>query len=82
MGRTLRLTNHRTGVEKVGEIQYVLDDLDPTKLEVKTDDKGTKQYNAHLTLTIKLSDEGGVLAFVIEFDGKQVGTAQLGFSFT
>ena len=71
------------GIEKVGEVEYTLDQVDFTKVTSKEyDSNGILRYKLWLDLNIELSDEAGLLVFRILHEGKECGKAKLGFSFT
>ena len=70
------------GIEKVGEVEYTLDGLDMTKVKNIVDANGTRWYKLELTLNIRMSDEIGLLVFRIMCRGREVGKAELGFSYT
>lgn len=73
------------GIEKVGEVLYTIDDIgiDKTKIKSIQDANGIHWYQLLLTLTIRLSDDDvGVLVCRIFCRGKEVGKAEIGYSFT
>jgi hypothetical protein len=53
-----------------------------TKIKSTVDDSGIRWYRLELTLNIRMSDEIGLLVFRIICRGKEVGKAELGFSYT
>ncbi|EMT74226.1 hypothetical protein FOC4_g10002707 [Fusarium odoratissimum] len=70
-------------IEKVGEVLYTIDGIDKTKIKSIQDANGIHWYQLLLTLTIRLSDdEVGVLVCRIYYRGKEVGKAEIGYSFT
>ncbi|KAJ0131460.1 Secondary metabolism regulator laeA [Fusarium oxysporum f. sp. albedinis] len=70
-------------IEKVGEVLYTIDGIDKTKIKSIQDANGIHWYQLLLTLTIRLSDdEVGVLVCRIFYRGKEVGKAEIGYSFT
>ncbi|EWG55683.1 hypothetical protein FVEG_17568 [Fusarium verticillioides 7600] len=72
-------------IEKVGEVLYTIDDIgiDKTKIKSIQDANGIHWYQLLLTLTIRLSDDDvGVLVCRIFCRGKEVGKAEIGYSFT
>ncbi|EHA52891.1 hypothetical protein MGG_05163 [Pyricularia oryzae 70-15] len=69
-----------TDAEKVGSITYDLEDLDTSQLQCKIEPDGTRRYQAHLTMVIRMGDAAGLLTFKVFCQGSEVGSAHLDIS--
>ncbi len=78
----MQVVTYFAGIECVGAVRYSLDGLDLTKVKSTVDANGTKWYGVELTLNIRMADEAGVFIYRIMFRGREVGKAELSFSFT
>ncbi|KAM0287963.1 hypothetical protein ACHAQH_000030 [Verticillium albo-atrum] len=74
-------TNESERIEKVGSVEYGVEDLDPLgSFKRTTMEDGIKAYELRFTLNIRMSDEAGLLAFRVLHEGEDVGKAKLAFS--
>ncbi|KAK0717343.1 hypothetical protein B0T26DRAFT_775631 [Lasiosphaeria miniovina] len=69
-------------IEHVGTIKYSLESIDLTKVKSTVDENGHKWYRLELVLNIRMGDEAGVLVYRIFYRGREVGKAELSFSYT
>ncbi len=70
------------GIEKVGEIEFSLEDVDWDALESVTLKNNSKKYILPIDINIRMGDESGVLIFRVMYKGKEAGKAELAFSHT